>query len=56
MIEAEPSARGTSQLGACKFFQGDEVGGSNERCPLTSNFDAKKIHEVNQCALLIAIF
>ena len=23
------------------FIQGDEVGGSNERCPLTSNFDAK---------------
>ena len=23
-------------------FQGDEFGGSNERCPLTSDFDAKK--------------
>ena len=28
----------------CQFlpFQGDEVGGSDERCPRTSNFDAKK--------------
>ena len=24
-----------------QWNQGDEVGGSNERCPLTSNFDAK---------------
>ena len=30
------------------FMQGNEVGGSNERCPLTSNFDAKKIHELKQ--------
>ena len=38
------------------FNQGDEVGGSNERFPLTSNFDAKNIHEVKQSSLLIAIF
>ena len=24
-------------------FQGDEVGGSKERCPLQLNFDAKKV-------------
>ena len=24
------------------FNQGEDVGGSNERCPPTSNFDAKK--------------
>ena len=23
-------------------IQGDEVGGNNERCPLTLNFDAKR--------------
>ena len=35
---------------------GGEVGGSNERCLLTSNFDAKTIHGVKQNGLLIAIF
>ena len=30
----------------------DEVGGRNKCCPLTSNFDAKKNHEVKQSALL----
>ena len=29
-------------LGKERVEQGNEVGGSNERCPLTSNFDAKK--------------
>ena len=32
------------------------VGGRNENCPLTSNFEAKEIHEAKQSALLIAIF
>ena len=36
--------------------QQDEVGGSNERRPLTSNFDAKKFHEVKQSALLVTTF
>ena len=36
--------------------QGDEVGGSDERCLLASNFDKKKIRGVKQRALLIAIF
>ena len=38
------------------YNQGDEVGASNERCPLTSNFDAKKLRKVKQSELLIAIF
>ena len=38
------------------FHQGDEVGGRNERCPLTSNFDAKEeIHEVKKSTLLTGI-
>ena len=32
-------------------FREDEVGETKERCPLTSNFDAKKIHEVKQSSL-----
>ena len=31
---------------------GTKSGECNERCPLTLNFDAKKIHEVKQRALL----
>ena len=34
------------------LFREDEVGESKKRCPLTLNFDAKKIHEVKQSALL----
>ena len=36
------------------YSQEDEVGGSNERYPLTSNFDAKEIHEAKQSTILIA--
>ena len=35
---------------------GNKVGGGNERCLPTSNFDAKRIHGVKQSTLLFAIF
>ena len=31
---------------AVRMAPEDQVGESNERCPLSSNFDAKQIHEV----------
>ena len=34
-------AGGSIDLKISKSTQEDEVGGSNERCPLTSNYDAK---------------
>ena len=42
----------TMQL-ACEACQnqGDEVGGSNERCPLTSDFDAKKFTKRSRARL-----
>ena len=39
-----------------QFHQDDKDGGSNERCPLASNFDEKTIHEMKQSALFVAIF
>ena len=56
MIQIESCEQALSFVDDVRKNQGDEVGGSNERCPLTSNFDAKEIHEVNQSVLLIAIF
>ena len=42
--------------GRPKFYQEGDVGGSNDRCPLTPNFNAKKIHEMKHGALLLSIF
>ena len=41
--------------GVYSYSQGDEFGGSNECCLLTSNFDAKN-HGVKQRTLLISLF
>ena len=43
---------GRAQWRRCN--QGDEVGGSNERCLQPSNYDAKTVHRVKQSSLLIA--
>ena len=60
MQETHKTSSSTSNVLLSSFLlrssHGDEVGGSNKRCPLKSNFDAERIHESKQSALLIAIF
>ena len=48
VIRNDPPPPANSKADDAKYVvyllkPGDEVGGSNERCPLTSNFDAKKL-------------
>ena len=37
-------------------FQGDEFGGSNEHCPLTSDFDAKNSRSEAERAFVLPYF